>query len=88
LGYYLGMPVVVREAGFSVRVLTTGEHAPPHVHVFKAGAECRVLIGDAAVLWDIKGGPFAGAEVRRAVALVDANLPACNAIWRACHGDA
>lgn len=42
------MPTVHDESGFQIRIyLPPREHAPPHVHVLKSGAEVIINLGDA-----------------------------------------
>jgi hypothetical protein len=41
------MPTVLRQDGFDV-VIYNRDHPPMHVHVFKAGAETIINLGDAA----------------------------------------
>lgn len=82
------MPTVTRIEGFEIRVLLRNEHNPPHVHVFKAGGECRVLVGDEAIrpeLWDIVGG-MSDRDALRAEALVGLYQAECVAAWRKYHG--
>ena len=44
------MPTVYDEDGFQIRIyLPPREHEPPHVHVFKAGAEVVINLGKANV---------------------------------------
>ena len=81
------MPTVVREEGFEIMVLTSPEHPPPHVHVYKAGAECRVLLGDEASpprLWDVKGMRLK--DARDALALVHRYHAQCLNVWRKYNG--
>lgn len=78
------MPTVVVEEGFEIRVLTRNEHRPAHVHVYKAGAECRIFI-ESATLWDIKGGMTAR-DARQAEALVRKYQNECQAAWRTYNG--
>lgn len=40
------MGTVVNEAGFEIKILT-GDHEPPHVHVYKAGKKAKITIGDS-----------------------------------------
>lgn len=39
------MPTVYRQDGFEFRIYTN-VHDPPHVHVFKAGGQVKIAMGD------------------------------------------
>jgi hypothetical protein len=39
------MPTVYRQDGFEFRIYTN-DHDPPHVHVFKAGGQVKISMGD------------------------------------------
>lgn len=75
------MPTVKREDGFEIMVLTSPEHNPPHVHVYKAGAEIRVTIGATVAYLDHKG-KMSVKELAKAVWLVEKHNAACMAAWR------
>ena len=82
------MPTVKREQGFAIKVNTRGEHNPPHVHVFKAGGEIRVKLGDdetAPSYWDEKR-PMALQDKVKAVLLVDKYRAECLEVWRKFNG--
>lgn len=82
------MPTVKREDGFEIMVLTSPEHNPPHVHVYKAGGECRVLLGDedtAPALWDVMQG-MSVKDARNAETLVRKYQAECLAVWRKYNG--
>lgn len=81
------MPTVKREDGFEIMVLTSPEHPPPHVHVYKAGGECRVLLGDEDTqpeLWDVERG-MSIKDARKAEALVSKYQAECLEVWRRIH---
>jgi hypothetical protein len=83
------MPTVRREAGFVIKVNTRGEHNPPHVHVFKAGGEVRVLLGDVDTppsYWDEKT-PMATKNKVRAVLLVERYQAECLEVWSKFNGN-
>lgn len=40
------MPTIIRRDGFQV-VIWTNDHEPMHVHIFKAGGELAVNLGDS-----------------------------------------
>lgn len=80
------MPTIHREDGFSIR-LYPGDHAPPHVHVWKGRDWVRVTIGDEktpAVVLSSKG--MNDRDIVRAVRLVDANWERCRDRWREVNG--
>lgn len=79
------MPTVIEVDGYKVLVYTN-DHAPAHVHVRKNDAQLRVLIGDAAILWDVTCGSPNSKTVARMVELVAEHLDACNALWRMLYG--
>ncbi|NJN61100.1 MAG: DUF4160 domain-containing protein [Coleofasciculaceae cyanobacterium RL_1_1] len=43
------MPTILRQDGFAVR-LYFNDHDPPHVHVFKAGGQAKIALGDGEQL--------------------------------------
>ncbi len=82
------MPVVIREAGFTVLIHVRDEHLPAHVHVRTSEGECRVLIGDAftrPTLWDVTRGMDLR-TARQAERLVIKHQGRCLETWRAFHG--
>jgi hypothetical protein len=79
------MGEVIRQDGMRVWVWSD-DHLPPHVHVGTADWEVSILIGEFAVLAEIKGGHPGGKAIRAAIALVAEHLEAANAEWRRCHG--
>ena len=83
------MPTIIRSGGFSVRILfPPREHAPPHVHVVKGGAEVILRLGKP-------GGPIQVVEVHgmktgdvvKAVRLVEIWKGELLAAWEALHGE-
>jgi hypothetical protein len=42
------MPTLVRQDGFDIRMYFD-DHDPPHVHVFKAGGQAKIAIGDSTI---------------------------------------
>ena len=40
------MPTLIRQDGFDIRMYFD-DHDPPHVHVFKAGGQAKIAIGDS-----------------------------------------
>lgn len=77
---------MVNEGGLRVRVFTSNEHPPAHVHVLGAGWEIKVEIGEATRLMSIKQGRPNGRQLNAALELVRRNLDLCRAKWRQVHG--
>lgn len=81
------MPTVHREDGFSFLVYTH-DHEPPHVHVFKGGAEAKIALGAAdegpSILDPMK---MPAADLRRAFRIVEANQAALSTAWRKHHAE-
>jgi hypothetical protein len=82
------VPTVLVVDGFHVRIyLPPREHAPPHVHVAKAGMEVLIALGEA-------GEPLAVIEVYgmrtrdvvRAYRIVEAHQDMLLEAWRRYHG--
>jgi hypothetical protein len=48
------MPTIIRQNGFRI-VIFPNDHIPPHVHVFKSGAEVRIEIGEEPTLLSVEG---------------------------------
>ena len=67
--------------------IRTSDHNPPHVHVFKAGHEIKVAIGDESTQptvlgrWDTPERYVAGA-----VRLIERNKSKLLECWRGIHG--
>ena len=40
------MPTLIRQDGFDIRMYFD-DHDPPHVHVFQAGGQAKIAIGDS-----------------------------------------
>lgn len=80
------MPEVFREDGFSV-VVYPADHIPPHVHVWKASGEVKILLGDAETAPSLDENlGMSKKDARRALTLVIENLAACRAKWEEIHG--
>ena len=78
------MPVVLRLNGFQVIIfLPPREHAPPHVHVRRAGGEAIIGLSPIAVR-EVVG--MRAADVVRAVGIVEDNLAQLRHAWRKYHG--
>ncbi|TAJ24322.1 MAG: DUF4160 domain-containing protein [Nitrospirae bacterium] len=80
------MPTVHR-AGNLRFVIYLDDHGPPHVHVFSAGAEAKVLLGSPdgrpVPVW-ARG--FDRAGLRRAVLEIETRRAKLLAAWRRVHG--
>lgn len=80
------MPTVHRQEGYRF-VVYPNDHRPPHVHVFKAGGEAIVLIGDdddAPSIRERKG--MSDHDAIRAVLIVEERQAQLLQAWRSIHG--
>ena len=77
------MPTLIREHGFEVRIYTL-DHPPPHVHVAKAGALVKIDLATCQVTEIV--GAISDREVKRAEALVAANVAFLKEEWTKIHG--
>lgn len=81
------MPAVLRLNGFVVRIfLPPREHAPPHVHVLKAGREVVIELGandEQCRLREVHG--MTDADVVKAFRIVEANLELLKEAWMQHH---
>ena len=67
------MPVVLRVDGFILRI-RTGDHTPPHVHVFLSGDEVVINLGDRLNIPHIRDyRGMARRHARRALDIVASN---------------
>jgi Domain of unknown function (DUF4160) len=48
------MPTIIRQDGFRI-VIFPNDHIPPHVHVFKSGAEVRIELGNEPTFLSVEG---------------------------------
>lgn len=71
------------EAGFTFRIWPN-DHAPAHVHAWKAGAVAVIELEPVAVR-EVKGA-MKSADVVRTVRIVEANLGKLKKAWRHIHG--
>ena len=78
------MSTVVREAGFEIRIYLR-DHPPPHVHVAKAGAIVKILLGTFET-FEILGN-IGDHDVRRAERLVQKHSATLRAAWMRMHGE-
>lgn len=79
------MPTVIREAGFAIRIFSR-DHAPPHAHVFKAGGQVIVLLGDEDTAPSLmRKSPMADDDIIKAVRLVGEHQERLLEAWRIYH---
>ena len=78
------MPTIVSEEGFGVRIYTC-DHAPPHVHVAKAGAVVKIDLTTHEAVKVV--GNISERDVKRALLLVARHSELLNREWRRLHGD-
>jgi hypothetical protein len=79
-------PKIDRNGGFQI-VIYPDDHPPPHVHVFNAGAECVLLLGDfvtAPSVREVNG--MKTKDVVKAYRLVEASQARYILKWREIHG--
>jgi hypothetical protein len=64
------MPTILRQDGFAVR-LYFNDHDPPHVHVFKAGGQAKIALGDGEGLpWPMEVLAMDNRTAKQALKLV------------------
>lgn len=82
------MPTVLVQEGFRVRIyLPPREHAPPHVHVVRSGAEIVIALGDTDSSPEIlEIYAMRSRDAVRAYRIVEANQAALLKAWRHYHG--
>lgn len=75
------MPLVLREAGFEVRIYLN-DHPPAHVHVFNSDGEAQITLEPVRLdkVWSMKP-----ADARRAKALVVTHRAELLAKWKELH---
>lgn len=82
------MATVYRQFGFRVVIYPGGrEHGPPHVHVFNADGEAKVMIGDAdeaPALVLVVG--MRKTDAVRALRMVEERQETFLTRWRESHG--
>ncbi|MBD0319184.1 MAG: DUF4160 domain-containing protein [Gemmatimonadetes bacterium] len=76
------MTTVHRDSGFTFRIWSN-DHAPPHIHAWKAGNVVVINLDPVAVRAN-RG--MSDADVVRAVRIVLANRDKMLAAWRDTHG--
>ena len=77
------MPTIVRQDGFRV-VIFPDDHSPPHVHVFKGGAEVRIELADKPIVLSVEG-KIGNKDLVKALNLVIANQCELLEKWREIH---
>jgi hypothetical protein len=81
------MPTVLRQDGFEVMIFTH-DHPPAHVHVFKAGGEAIINLGDEKTRpWTRENNRMSQKDEKRALAIVSAHQNMLLREWRNIHGD-
>ena len=66
------MPTVLSIEGFAFRIYHD-DHEPPHVHVFRAGEQCVVNLGDGDTLPSLRETYMSRAHTRRAMEIAYEN---------------
>ncbi len=80
------MPAVLRQEGFAIEIYTD-DHEPAHVHIWKAGVEVVINLGEATAAPAIRGiNGMKKNEVRKAYSIVEKNLAYLRESWRQYHG--
>lgn len=80
------MPTVLRHEGFEF-VIRPNDHDPPHVHVFKAGQQVKIRIGDDQTRPAVDGrSRMSAMEIRQALEVVGEQQDSLLAAWRRIHG--
>ncbi len=82
------MPTVLRVDGFQVVIYhPPTEHGPAHVHVSKSGGSAIIMLPMGHATIEVRESyDMSRANVRKAVAIVEANGPKLVADWRKIHG--
>jgi len=81
------MPTVHREYGFNV-VIYPNDHLPSHVHVFKAGGQVIIKLGNEVESPSINQvyGDISNKDVALALKIVQANQSKLLEAWSTIHG--
>jgi hypothetical protein len=77
------MATVHRENGFELRIWPN-DHAPPHVHAWKAGGMAKIELVDGFDV--VKVRDMRAMDVVRAVRIVMANAETLMQAWEEIHG--
>jgi hypothetical protein len=74
------MPTVLRVDGFTFGFYAN-DHEPPHVHVFKGGSECKIVLSTLDIVnWGMKP-----ADLARAAAIVQEHADELLVAWVRFH---
>lgn len=80
------MPTVLRQEGFAVDIYTH-DHGPAHVHVWKAGTEVVIDLGQGAEKPSIREiNRMKKLAVRKAYSIVEQHLVYLREKWKEYHG--
>jgi Domain of unknown function (DUF4160) len=77
------MPTIFREDGFRI-VIFTDDHMPPHVHIFKSGAEVKIELIEPKII-KVEGKISSKDVVRAYDLVVDRQLEFLEK-WEEIHG--
>jgi hypothetical protein len=82
------MPNVLRVDGFLIVIyFPPTEHGPPHVHVSKAGGSAVIMLPVGHKRIEVRESyGMSPANVRKVVAIVEANADLLIVEWRKIHG--
>lgn len=82
------MPTVLRVRGFRVVIyLPPREHEPPHVHVWKGGAEVVIALATSGVVQTIREvAGMRSSDVVQAFWIVEEHAELLLIRWRELHG--
>jgi hypothetical protein len=79
------MPQVMRVDGYTFHIYLN-DHPPPHVHVFRSGTRCVILIGDADSAPSLRdSGDMKPIDARRAIWMVADTWELLLIRWRKLH---
>lgn len=79
------MPNILRQDGFRV-VIYLDDHLPSHVHVFRAGEEAKISLGNETIppnIIELRGKPRTGVQ---ALELVTQHQTELIQAWENIHG--
>ncbi len=80
------MPTLIRQDGFDIRMYFD-EHIPPHVHVFKAGGQAKIEIGNPEQLPSlISVQGMSAKDAKRAIEIVTEHQDKLLEQWEEFHG--
>jgi hypothetical protein len=80
------MPTLLRRDGFDIRIYLD-DHAPPHVHVFKAGGQAKIVLGSSNTLPELVMVQGMNAkDIKTAILIVTNNQLFLLKKWKEYHG--